>query len=160
LTASQDGEAVRKAAPGAVVDVAADVTDADGDTLRYAWVDDFGGITSVDAPKARWTLQSISAENVLNLLVTDGKGGYATRQLLLKRGVPLGRFGGPGRDPTDPRIGTATVAVDGEVPHPDDAGLFRLQVADAPRHVLTVKAPGHAPYSRPYDDDAMGLDVV
>src|SRR5262249_57822708 len=94
LAAALEGVGVRSAAPGSILDVSADVADADGDTLHYAWVDDQGGVTTVDAPVARWTLQPVTASNVLNLLVSDGKGGYARRQLVVRGGDPIARFAG------------------------------------------------------------------
>src|SRR5262249_12661790 len=99
-------------------------------------------------------------QNTLNLLVTDGKGGYATRQLVLRAGVPFTRFTGTVKEPEGSPLANATVAVGDQVTQTDATGFFRLKVADAPGHVLTVKAPGHAPYSRPFDGDAAGLDIT
>ncbi len=160
LSASQNGQGVQKPPAGATVDVAADVVDPDGDALHYAWIDDNGGVTPVDAPAARWTMQSVPAQNTLNLLVADGKGGYATRQLVLRAGVPFTRFTGTVKEPDGTPLANATVTVGDQVTQTDESGHFRLKVADAPDHVLSVKAPGHAPYAKPFDGDAAGLDIM
>jgi hypothetical protein len=160
LAAWQDGNGVRTAAPGSTVDVVAEVEDPDADRLHFAWADDAGGVTSVDAPRLRWTLKTAPAQNVVNIVVTDGKGGYAEKQLIVRAGVPFTRFTGNVKDPAGTPLANARVTVGDQVAQTDAEGFFRLKVANAPRHVLTVKAPGHALYSRAFDADAVGLDVV
>src|SRR5262249_50571152 len=159
LAATMEGVGVRSAVPGSILDVSADVADADGDTLHYAWVDDQGGVTTVDAPVARWTLQPVTASNVLNLLVSDGKGGYASRQLVVRGGDPIARFGGHVNSRDGTALAHASVSVDGVGTTTDEGGYYRIDVPRAEQHVLTVKAAGHAPYSRTYDDEILGLEV-
>src|SRR4030095_7871127 len=94
LAAFVNGIGVRRAAPGATVDVSAEVTDADGDGLHYAWLDAEGAVTTLDVPGARWTLQPVPATNSLTLLVADGRGGYTSRELTPRGGGAIARFAG------------------------------------------------------------------
>jgi Carboxypeptidase regulatory-like domain/Bacterial Ig domain len=160
VAAWQDGHGVRTAAPGSSVDVVAEVEDPDGDPLHFAWADDAGSITSVDAPRVRWTLKATPAENVVNVVVSDGKGGYAEKQVVVRAGVPFTRFTGTVKDPAGTPIADAKVTVGDQVVQTDAEGFFRVKAANAARYVLTVKAAGHALWSRAFDADAVGLDVV
>jgi hypothetical protein len=159
LAASQYGVGVRSAAPGTLVDVVAEVTDVDGDALHYVWIDDLGGVTTVDAPVAQWTLQSVPASNVLTLLVSDGKGGYASRGLAVRGGDAVARFTGIVKGRGGDVVADAVVTVDGVAGATDAAGAFRLDLPEATQHVLTVKAPGFAPYAHTFDGESVGLHV-
>jgi hypothetical protein len=160
LSAWQDGKGIRTAAPGSTVAVRVEADDPDGDPLHFAWVDAGGGVVSADAPEVAWKLQATPGQNLVNVVVTDGKGGYARQHLVVKGGVPFARFTGTVRDAAGAPIADAVVTVGDGLAMTDAGGFFRVKVDPAARHVVTVKARGYAPYSKPYDGDAIGLDVV
>ena len=63
---------------GQAVEFAAAATDADGDTLTYAWEFGDGGTSSAQNPSHTYTAAGTYSAKVT---VSDGKGGTATRTL-------------------------------------------------------------------------------
>ena len=63
---------------GTAISFAAAATDADGDTLTYAW--DFGDTTTSDAAEPGEDLHPPGTYTA-KVTVTDGKGGTATQTL-------------------------------------------------------------------------------
>jgi hypothetical protein len=58
-------------------------TDADGDTLSYAWTAAAGTLANANTASPTWTAPSTEGLYTLNVSVTDGKGGQAGFSLVI-----------------------------------------------------------------------------
>jgi hypothetical protein len=86
LEPSMGGKGIRRAFPGAVLQVTATVANHSANQLHYRWGDGAGRIFSVDAPTIRWQLAKVPTTNFLFLEVSDSKGGFANSQLAIETG--------------------------------------------------------------------------
>lgn len=135
-------------APGDVVDVRVDATDADGDRLQYRWLVDGGTIEPLEPGLARWTLMTMEARNILTVQVRDGRGGYAYD------GTSVGTSPGfahrlvvAGVEDTEGQpLDDATIRVNGATLASEDGHTTMVLPADQ-RSVITVNRPGFAPWS-------------
>jgi hypothetical protein len=152
------GIPVRSANPGDTVQVKVVAEDPDGDTLHYEWATNSSGFTSVDADTVNWTLANVSAANTMFVQVSDGKGGFATRNLTLQAGTGGVLFSGKvvARNTLLPIPG-AQVTVGAASTTSNASGAFLLSVPEVPRYVLNVKKPHFALLSRAYYGTATGL---
>jgi hypothetical protein len=67
----------------ATVRVRADVSDLDGDQLRYTWKTDSGTLDTTSGSEVSWSLPMGRGLHFLYVLVADGKGGYAEQRVAL-----------------------------------------------------------------------------
>jgi hypothetical protein len=70
--------------------VTADATDPDGDTLTYSWtVSSGGGSISFDTSNPmKWTTPAAAGDYVIQVKVTDGKGGETTKSKTVSVNLP------------------------------------------------------------------------
>ncbi|MBV9923737.1 MAG: hypothetical protein JOZ96_01755 [Acidobacteria bacterium] len=152
------GRRVKTARPGNTVELKADVSDPDGDALKYRWLVSPGSgvLNAVDQPSVKWKLPASPGRYSVALLVSDGKGGHTRTELSLRadeRGIP---FSGK-VDATDAgAVPGARVEVNGQVTSTNPDGTFNIFVRDANRFVLNIHKPGYALVSRVYDDAVTG----
>ncbi len=162
VIASLGGAAVRTAAPGDTLEVTAAAVDPEGDTLHYQWGDGTGKFVTDDSPTVLWTLQDVQARNLLYVVVSDGKGGFANGQVTITTGPAVALLGGrvseAGALPPIPVAGAA-VSVGGQAAVTDDQGFFEISVPMAERHVLNVRKPGYVILSRVFQSSATGLEL-
>ena len=128
------------------------------DPVHYFWRDGNDLVTPVDAATITWPLLGVPAANTITLEVTDGKGGFDSRQLVLGTSQTGDRFIGTVQDgATGIPLAGAHVDVDGVAATTDEAGAFRIAASRGERHVLTVRHPGYAIVSQVHHGPATGL---
>jgi hypothetical protein len=158
LSASDASGPLRTGMPGETVTVTVQATDPESDALHYAWRDGNDLVDSIDAPTIAWPLLGVEAANTLNVQVTDGKGGFAERQLVVGTSPTGDRFIGTVVDgATGAVLPGVQVDVDGVGATTDEAGAFRIAVTEGERHLLTVRDPGYALISQVHHGNAIGL---
>ncbi len=81
--ARQGGVNVIGAKKNTIVTLAATVSDPNGDALSFAWGVNAGKIISTSANTARWQLPNSGGLNFAYVLVTDGKGAYVERGVIV-----------------------------------------------------------------------------
>jgi hypothetical protein len=64
--------------PGGAATVRAEASDADRDTLTYAWSAAAGTLSSAAAPQSPWTAPATPGPVPITVRVTDGNGGMAS----------------------------------------------------------------------------------
>ena len=69
-------------------DVTANETDPDGDSLTYKWTVSSGAINNAAANPMKWTTPGAAGDCTITVLVTDGKGGEATKSKTVSVSVP------------------------------------------------------------------------
>ncbi|RKH76248.1 hypothetical protein D7Y21_39170 [Corallococcus sp. AB045] len=69
--------------PGQSAALSVTATDADGDTLSYAWTATAGALANATKAGATWTAPTTEGPYTLNVSVTDGKGGQAGFSLVI-----------------------------------------------------------------------------
>ena len=173
LIARKGGNAVRTANPGDTLQVSVTTNDPDGDKLHYQWGSNTAGFTSTDSGTVTWTLPRVSATNTIFVQVTDGKGGFDTRNLTVQAGAGGTLFSGRvvDRDSHLPIAG-ADVVIEGAPATTNEArtttnegthtttnaaGAFQLTVKEDPRYVLSVERPQYALLSRAFYSGATNL---
>lgn len=70
-------------APGQTTTLSATATDADGDTLSYAWTATAGTLANATTVGPTWTAPTTEGPQTLSVSVTDGKGGQAGFSLVI-----------------------------------------------------------------------------
>ena len=60
-------------------DISASASDPDGDSLTYAWTVSGGSINNAAANPMKWTTPGAAGDYTIQVKVTDGKGGEATK---------------------------------------------------------------------------------
>jgi len=162
VLATLAGAVVRTASPGDTLEVEAIATDPDGDTLEYRWTDGNGRSIDLDSPIIDWTLVDTEARNLLYVLVSDGRGGFATGQLAIPTGPAVAHFSGRvsefGVSPPI-RVAGARVTVDEESTVTDEQGFFALTAPIAKRHILSVRKPGFVILSRVFHGSVTDLEL-
>ena len=63
-------------------------TDADGDTLYYAWSVDSGTISSRALNVLTWKAPETDGDSIISVEINDGKGGNVAKQLMITVGAP------------------------------------------------------------------------
>jgi hypothetical protein len=69
--------------PGQSTTLSATATDADGDTLSYAWTATAGTLANATTASPTWTAPTTEGPQTLSVSVTDGKGGQAGFSLVI-----------------------------------------------------------------------------
>jgi hypothetical protein len=158
LIARKGADAVRTANPGDTLLVSVAANDADGDSLHYQWGTNTPGFTSTDTDTVSWTLPNVSATNTIFVQVSDGKGGYDSRNLTIQSGAGGTLFTGNVIDrATRLPIAGADVTMRGDHTTTNAAGAFKLVVKEESRYVLNVEKPQYALLSRVYYSGATNL---
>ena len=70
-------------------DVTANATDPDGDSLTYKWTVSGGAINNNAANPMKWTTPNSAGDYTIQVKVTDGKGGEATKSKTVGVGAPI-----------------------------------------------------------------------
>ena len=70
-------------------DVTANATDPDGDSLTYKWTVSGGAINNDAANPMKWTTPNAAGDYTIQVKVTDGKGGEATKSKTVSVGAPI-----------------------------------------------------------------------
>ena len=70
-------------------DVTASATDPDGDSLTYKWTVSGGAINNDAANPMKWTTPNAAGDYTIQVKVTDGKGGEATKSKTVGVGAPI-----------------------------------------------------------------------
>ena len=88
LTAKVGGQSVQGVPPGSTIDVSVGARDNDGHPLRYQWTVTDGLVTNANAQSVKWTLPRKGTLpkgglHFLYVLVSDGVGGFAQKQLAI-----------------------------------------------------------------------------
>lgn len=69
-------------------DVTANATDADSDSLTYKWTISSGTINNGSSNPMKWTTPNTAGDCTITVLVTDGKGGEATKSKTVSISAP------------------------------------------------------------------------
>lgn len=157
VVAREDGVPVRRARPGTLLTVTADVEDPDGDALAFRWFDGEAGPRADEGPTIDWALPTTPARDMLWLEVSDGRGGFATEQVDVATGMSEPRFTGVVVDGDEQPLAGVRVTVNGVPATTGPAGDFRVVAAPATRYAVAVAEPGLAPVARVFDDEAHGI---
>jgi len=70
-------------------DVTASATDPDGDSLTYKWTVSGGAINNDAANPMKWTTPNAAGDYTIQVKVTDGKGGEATKSKTVSVGASI-----------------------------------------------------------------------
>ena len=70
-------------------DVTASATDPDGDSLTYKWTVSGGAINNDAANPMKWTTPNAAGDYTIQVKVTDGKGGEATKSKTVSVSAPI-----------------------------------------------------------------------
>jgi len=70
-------------------DITASASDPDGDSLTYKWTVSSGAINNGTANPMKWTTPGTAGDCTITVLVTDGKGGEATKSKTISVGLPV-----------------------------------------------------------------------
>jgi Bacterial Ig domain len=160
IVPSISGTAVRRTSPGATLQVTANASDPDGDTLHYAWVSATPGFVSVDSPTVTWNLPNVAATNAIYVQVTDGRGGYANQQLVVPAGISGVFFSGTVLDrQSHAPVPGAQVILGGATTTTNPVGAFLLSVPETERYVLNVTKAGYGLSSQVFLDGTTGVQV-
>lgn len=151
------GKGIRRAFPGAVLQVTATVANHSSNQLHYRWGDGTGRTFSVDAPTIRWQLAKVPTTNFLFLEVSDSKGGFANSQLAIETGSTDATFAGKISASNRGRLRDVLVNVNGHVVTATRGGDFFASVPQSDRYVVNVKHPGYALVSQVFYASTGGL---
>ncbi|HLM44852.1 MAG TPA: kelch-like protein, partial [Myxococcaceae bacterium] len=77
--------------PGQSITLSVAATDADGDTLRYAWTATAGTLANATTAAPTWTAPTTEGPHTVSVGVTDGKGGQAGFSLVINVLAAKGR---------------------------------------------------------------------
>ncbi len=77
--------------PGQSTTLSVAATDADGDTLSYAWTATAGTLANATTASPTWTAPTTEGPHTVNVSVTDGKGGQAGFSLVINVVAGRGR---------------------------------------------------------------------
>jgi len=77
--------------PGQSTTLSVTATDADGDTLSYAWTTTAGTLANATTASPTWTAPTTEGPHTVNVSVTDGKGGQAGFSLVINVVAGRGR---------------------------------------------------------------------
>ena len=77
------GNAVVGAPKNTTVTLVANASDPNGDPLTFTWGANAGTITSTSANTAKWLLPNSTGLNFAYVLVSDGKGGYTEKHVVI-----------------------------------------------------------------------------
>ena len=149
------GGAARQEVPAdAVLDVAADARDADGDTLKIVWkpAPANGGVSPDSGPSTTWKLPDRPGIMALYALASDGKGGFASGMASVSAGATETYFGVRLVDAKNGKTVTkADVTVNGANAVLGSKGMFVAKVPVSDRYVVNASAPSYIFMSRIFD---------
>jgi len=160
LVARQGGRAIRRASPGATLEVTADAQD--GDALLYTWAVS-GSATAFDNRNTRtvkWTLPASPGLHSIYVLVRDGRGGVSMGRRDVSTDASSLLFTGTVTEARDKAIEGAEVEVNGVRAEGRSSrelgrtktnarGAFLIAVKEeSDRYVLTIRKPGYQIFSK------------
>jgi hypothetical protein len=168
VVARQGGRAVRRAAPGATVEVRVDARDSDA--LHYTWAVSGSAATFApgDSPSVQWTLPASPGRHSIYVVVRDGRGGVSLGRRdistdsssLLFTGIVQDRerraVEAAGVVLVGLKAGEASGRTVGEA-RSNAAGHFAiLAPEESERYVLTIRKPGYQVLSQVLTEPAVG----
>ncbi|MGB8223569.1 MAG: carboxypeptidase-like regulatory domain-containing protein [Polyangiales bacterium] len=157
---AMDGSVVaRYPQPGASLMALVDTFDPDGDALTIQWLQD-DTLHPESSHSLPWTLGAESANNLLTVQVTDGKGGVSVRELWLGTGHGGARIAGAFVDSSGAPLPDVHVAVNGVETTTDANGKIRVIAESDERYAVTAWSPGHAVASRVFDSEIVDFSLV
>ena len=149
VIASQGGKMVRAADAGSTVHVAASVTDGGGFALHYSWALEPSGGGAPDSANVNLALPAAHGLVTIYMLAHDDNGGNALWQVPLSTTPHSIRFSGHVLGSDTPRLGGATVNINGVTQVTGAGGDFNLTLGgEAPRYVITITKTGYQMLSR------------
>lgn len=154
LEATVGGEYARVAEPGQTIQLHAEATDPDGDKVSFRWIlaSTSGKLSSNRGSDVEWTLPEVPALHRVEVIASDGRGGYAKSAISMeatKEGVLFsGRIVNPGGN----GIADARVEINGTAATTNPSGFFRLRTPQSSQYIMNVHKAGYALLSRIYVD--------
>jgi hypothetical protein len=121
--------------PGQSTTLSVTATDADGDTLSYAWTATAGTLANATTANPTWTAPTTEGQQTLNVSVTDGKGGQAGFSLVINVLAGKGKASVTTTFNTWPVV--SQVSVDKGQLLPGDSAQLDVTAVDADNDILT-----------------------
>lgn len=148
---------VRRVWPGETVRLSAVASDPDGDALTWRWVapPGSGQLSTQEGPTAEWKLPDADGVFSVWAVVSDRRGGVAMAEVKLGTQGPVARFAGLVVSSDGRPVEGARVTVGGKETFTNAQGGFLLEVEEANRYVLSVRATGFQLLSRVLLDERM-----
>lgn len=158
LLTQAGGRNVRAAAPGSTVQLRAAGQDIDGDALRFHWIlpENAGSLSASTGASVSWQLPGARGTHRVQLLVSDGKGGYARTEARITTEANGLRFGGRVNATDAPAVAGAEIEINGARTQTDANGRFLVSVPDTSRYVVNITKPGYNLVSRVYTEPITG----
>jgi len=156
------GARMKVASSGATVAMHAEADDPDGDVLTYKWAAAAGsGVMGGGSGSiGNWTVPASEGTYTCYLTVSDGKGGYASKEVSLRVDPKGIRFSGFVRGSDVPALAGAAIRINGSTATSGSNGFFEMHVADAKRFVLHIDKPGYAFVSKIFDGPVTGGEWI
>ncbi|HXI88356.1 MAG TPA: hypothetical protein VNH64_12910, partial [Parvularculaceae bacterium] len=147
VSAAIAGKPVETVALNGVVTLTATANDLDGDQLAYRWLLPDGATDGVLAGpnasnKVQWTVPGKKGSYSAIVLVSDGRGGYATSSATVNVGDTRVTFSGVVVDVAGNPIDQAQVDINGRLLNTNADGRFTLKVPVDDRYVMNLRKPG------------------
>ncbi len=143
VSAGVNGKPIQIAKPGSAVTLTAVAEDRDSDKLQYRWLLPDGSVSGPsNSPQLKFTLPGRVGQHGVEVVVSDGRGGYSKNTISINAtngGVP---FNGTVVDQAGAPITGALIEVNGRLMNTNSAGLFRLEVPVSDKYVFTIRKPG------------------
>jgi len=158
ISARAAGKGVVRVAPGASVELAADVRDRDGDTVEYLWRDVDGQAAAPITANSLTRVAPTNAQRQTTYLMTrDGHGGFTYKRFDMEVGDDTVQYSGTVLDEvTHAPVANAQVQFGATTVTTNAQGWFNVggPVVPGDRYVVNVRHPDYALLSRVFDRSA------
>jgi len=152
---------VDRTVAGASLNLKANASDVDNQTLLYKWFPwgKHPGFVSPNSNTVNWNLPATSATYTIYLVVNDNFGGISLRKQSIRAIDRKVLFSGTVRDLSNQNpVANATVDVNGSVTTTNANGYFSLSVTESKgRYILNIDKSGYMASSKIYFKDATDL---
>lgn len=152
------GRRARNPQPGDTIAMEVQANDRDGDPVEITWTtsSEGGTLSSTTGRGVRWELPKSRGLHEVEVIASDGKGGYDRRTVRLAVGAPGVAFSGWVTGSDGAPVPGAEVEINGAVHKSDPMGWLSAYVSDADRYVLNIRKEGYGFYSKIYERGARG----